>query len=217
MLVVVLAAFAPLVFLVTEAIAAIAWTAGTYNYGHNFISDLGTTVCGSTFGDRVMCSPLHGVMNFGYVAMGLGVAVTVALLALRLHGARRVWSTVLGGSLAVGMILVATFPGGVESVDNGTIVLHSLGAAIAISFGNILAILMGANAASLGFPGWYSRVAIALGVIGLVGLVLLLSGVTFLDPAVFERISVYTIFLWLFLTSGVQIAVNRDRGGSVEE
>jgi hypothetical membrane protein len=159
-----------------------------------------------------MCSPLHGVMNFGYVAMGVGVAVTVGLLASRLHGFRRVASTALGCLVAVGMILVATFHGGVESVDNGTITLHVLGATIAITLGNTLAIIAGANAARLDFPRWYARAAIALGVIGLLGLVLLISGATFLDPAVFERVSVYAIFVWLLLTSGVQFAANR-RGG----
>lgn len=208
-LIVVFAAFAPLVFLVSEAISAAAWSAGTYDYGHNFISDLGTTVCGSTFADRVMCSPLHGVMNVGFVAMGVGVAVTAALLASRLRGARRVLSTVSGCLVAVGMILVATFHGGVESVDNGTIAIHALGAAAAIALGNILAITMGTNARQLGFPRWYSRAAVALGIIGLVGLVLLLSGATVLDPAVFERISVYAIFVWLFLTSAAQLTSSR--------
>jgi hypothetical protein len=208
------AAFAPLVFLITEAIAAIAWTAGTYDYGHNFISDLGTTVCGSTFEDRLMCSPLHGVMNFGYVAMGVGVAVTAALLASRLQGARRLVSIALGCLVAAGMILVASFHGGVESVDNGTIVLHVLGAVIAITLGNTLVIVMGANAGRLAFPRWYARAAIALGVIGLAGLVLLLSGAAFLDPAVFERVSVYAIFAGLLLTSGVQFALNRTHGGA---
>jgi hypothetical protein len=156
-------------------------------------------------------------MNFGYVAMGLGVAATVTLLALRLEGTRRVLSTVFGWLIAAGMVLVATFHGEAASVDNGTIVLHVLGAAVAILFGNVLAIVTGANAARLGFPRWYSRVAITLGVVGLAGLVLLVSGVTFLDPAVFERISVYSIFAWLLMTSGVQIAINRTRKGSRDE
>ena len=207
----IVAAFAPLVFLVCEAISALAWTAGTYNYGHNFISDLGTTVCGSTFGDRLMCSPLHGVMNFGFVAMGLGVAATVALLATRLLTARRVIATILGCSIAGGMILVAVFPGGVESVDNGTIALHVLGAAVAILFGNTLAIVMGAGRARLGFPRWYGRAVIALGVVGLVALAFLGAGATFLDPAVFERISVYSIFAWLLLTSAIQFSALRAR------
>ena len=201
----IVAAFAPLVFLVCEAISALAWTAGTYNYGHNFISDLGTTVCGSTFGDRLMCSPLHGVMNFGFIAMGLGVATTVALLAARLPKVRRSLATLFGCLIAAGMILVAVFHGGVESVGNGTIALHVLGAAVAILLGNTQAIIMGSNRRRLGFPSWYGRTVITLGIIGLVALALLGVGATFLDPAIFERISVYAIFAWLLLTSAVQV------------
>lgn len=213
-LVAVSAALAPLVFLISEAISATAWSAGTYDYGHNFISDLGTTVCGSTFAGRIMCSPLHGVMNVGFVVMGVGVAVAVALLARRLPGARRALSTVFGCLVAVGMILVATVHGGVESVDNGTIAIHALGAAAAIALGNVLAIIMGTNARRLGFPRWYSRAAVALGTIGLVGLILLLSGSAVLDPAVFERISVYAIFVWLFLTSAAQLTSSRTGGSA---
>ena len=207
----VVAAFAPLVFLITEAIAAVAWTAGTYDYGHNFISDLGTTVCGSFFGGREMCSPLHGVMNFGYVAMGLAVAVTATLLATRLPRVRRLLVTVLGWFIALGMVLVAVFHGGVESVDNGLIVLHVLGAAIAIAFGNTLAIITGSNRRLLGFAPWYRPLAITLGVIGWIALIFLGAGATFLDPAVFERISVYAIFAWLFATSVAQALASRKR------
>ena len=210
----VVAAFAPLVFLVAEAITAVAWTAGTYDYGHNFISDLGTTVCGSEFSGRDMCSPAHAVMNFGFVAMGLGVASTAALLATRLPRGRRITATALGCFIAIGMILVATFHGGVESVDNGTIALHVLGAGIAIAFGNSLAIITGANTARLGFARWYRPTAISLGIVGLSGLVLLVSGLEFLDPAVFERISVYAIFAWLLATSAAQLQANRAAGGS---
>jgi len=206
------AAFAPLVFLVSEAIAAIAWTAGTYYYGHNFISDLGTTVCGSVHSGREMCSPLHAVMNFGFVAMGLGVAVFVALMASRLPRVRRVILTVLGFCVALGMSLVAGFPGGVESEADGTIVLHVLGAGLAIAAGNILAIAMGANGPRLGLAWWYRPLAITLGVTGLLGLLLLVGGATVLDPAVFERIAVYAIFAWHLSTSVAHgIALRRER------
>ena len=36
---------AGLQYLVTEAIAALAWKTPTYNYAYNFISDLGATAC----------------------------------------------------------------------------------------------------------------------------------------------------------------------------
>ncbi|MGV8885594.1 MAG: DUF998 domain-containing protein [Microbacteriaceae bacterium] len=197
----VIAAFAPLVFLVCEAIAAMAWTAGTYDYGHNFISDLGTTVCGSVYAGREMCSPLHGVMNFGFIAMGWGVAAFAALMATRLLRVRRVVVTVLGLLVAFGMTLVAVIHGGIESVANGTGYLHMLGAGIAIVVGNALAIVAGLSGPRLGLARWYRPASIACGVVGLIGLALLQSGVAFLDPAIFERVAVYAIFAWHLSTS----------------
>ena len=207
----VFAAFAPLIFLIAEAIAAIAWTAGSYDYGHNFISDLGTTVCGSVFAGREMCSPLHGVMNFGFIAMGFGVFATATLLGARLPVRRRVVMTVLGALVAVSMTLVGVFHGGVESEANGLIALHALGAAVAIAVGNTLAILSGSSAQKLGFPRWYAVTVITLGIVGLIGLAFLGAGATWLDPAIFERISVYAIFAWLLTTSVVQLRSARAR------
>jgi hypothetical protein len=193
----IIAAFGPLVFLIAEAIAAIGWRAGTYNYGVNFISDLGTTVCGSHFGGREMCSPLHAVMNLGFAAMGISVAIAVALIAVALPRGRRILATILGGVLAVGMLLVATFHGGIESVANGTIILHVLGAVVAIVLGNTLGIIMGASRRFLEFPKWFGPGAIILGIIGILSLV----GCLVFSSAIFERMSVYAIFAWLLTAS----------------
>jgi len=199
-----LAVFGPLVFLVCEAISAQAWTAGVYDYGHNFISDLGTTVCGSTFGGREMCSPLHAVMNFGFVAMGLALATAAVLIGTRLAGRRRFALFILGPSIAVGMFLVAGFPGGVESEQNGTIALHALGAAIAIAAGNIVAIVVGSASIRLGFARWHRVLVTTLGIVGLIALVLTLADPGFLDAAIFERTAVYAIFaFWLATAAAI--------------
>lgn len=200
-----LAAFGPVVFLVCEAIAAFAWTAGTYDYGVNFISDLGTTVCDSYFSGRVMCSPLHGVMNFGFAAMGVSVALAVSLMAVAFPRGRRITTTVLGCLLAVGMLLVAIFHGGIESVENGMLVFHVLGAVVAIICGNTLGIIVGVTSSRLGFPRWFKPVAVALGVIGIVSL----GGCLLFSSAVFERVAVYSIFAWL-LTASPLLILSRD-------
>ena len=199
-----LAVFGPLVFLVCEAISAQAWTVGVYDYGHNFISDLGTTVCGSTFGGREMCSPLHAVMNFGFVAMGLATATAAVLLGTRLAGRRRTALFILGPTIAVGMLLVAGFPGGVESEQNGTIGLHALGAGLAIAAGNTVAIIVGSASIQLGFARWHRVLVTTLGVVGLIALVLTVADPGFLDAAIFERTAVYTIFaFWLATAAAI--------------
>ncbi|TBN56222.1 DUF998 domain-containing protein [Glaciihabitans arcticus] len=199
----ILAAFGPIVFLAAEAISALGWTAGTYNYGHNFISDLGTRVCTADFGGRAMCSPLWPVMTFGFVAMGAAVMTTMFLLARSLTKGRRITVSVLGISVLVGMLLVAIFPGGIESVASGAIALHALGAGIAIAAGNLLAIVLGSARTQLGMPRWYAYVIPIIGVIGLVGLVFTVTPQSIADPAIFERIAVYSIFAWQLITSAL--------------
>ena len=208
----VIAALGPIVFLVSEAISALAWRTPRYDYLYNFISDLGTTVCGSEYSGRVMCSPLHAVMNVGFVTMGILIALAVTLVAQRVAGLRRVALLVIGWSIPVGMTLVATFPGGVESVEDGTVFLHVLGAGIAIIAGNTAAIVMGSNARALGFARWYRLTTVILGTVGLVGLVLTVAETALLTPAIFERVAVYSIFAWLFVTTA-QLVVLVPRPG----
>jgi hypothetical membrane protein len=199
-----LAALGPVIFLVCEAISALGWTAGTYDYGHNFISDLGARVCGSMMGGREMCSPLWGVMTFGFVAMGLAIGTSAVLLSARLreaHRVRRIVVVALGLIIPFGMVLIAIFPGEQASVDNGTIILHVLGALLAIAAGNILAVVAGSAGAALAFPRWYRPVSVTLGIVGLIGLVFIAVEPPPFDPAIYERIAVYTIFAWHFVTA----------------
>lgn len=203
--------FAPLVFLVTEAIAALGWNAGAYDYSYNYISDLGTTVCGSFLDGREMCSPLHAVMNFGYVTMAVAVAITVALLASALPRGRRITARILAVLVPIGMIQVASFPGGAESVPDGTIRFHVLGAVLAILSGNLLAILFGSNRKQLSWPTWYGTTSVVLGFAGLIGLVLVIVAGSYEHSAIFERVSVYAIFAWLFITSMLAFRTARRR------
>ena len=188
-----LAFLGPVVFLVAEAASAAAWTAGAYDYGVNFISDLGTTSCVGEFSGRAMCSPWHAVMNTGFVVLGLSMGGLFTVLALRRRGVARVLVAAGGWAITVGMFLVALFPGGAESVDDGTIVLHVLGATAAILFANVLFVVVGAGARRFGLPAW-SAATVVLGALGLVGLVLTLAPQQLAEPAVFERVAVYCIF-----------------------
>jgi hypothetical membrane protein len=148
-------------------------------------------------------------MNIGFVAMGFAIGTTAVLLATRLRRANCIAVTVLGVVVPVGMLLVAAFHGGVESVDNGTIALHVLGAFLAIAAGNTLAIVVGTNAGRLGFPRWYRLSTIVIGSIGLVALVCIGLEPPPVDPAIYERISVYSIFTWLFLTTAALLVARR--------
>jgi hypothetical membrane protein len=150
-------------------------------------------------------------MTFGFVAMGLAIGASAILISARLretNRARRIATIGLGTIIPLGMILIAvfpgeqaSFPGEQASVDNGTIIPHVLGAFLAIAAGNTLAIVMGSAREALAFPCWYRPVSITLGVVGLIALALIAIEPPPFDPAIYERIAVYTIFAWHFVTA----------------
>lgn len=61
---------AGLQYLVIETATASAWTSPAYSYATNFVSDLGVPARG-TFEGRAIDSPLHAVMNTGFVIQGV--------------------------------------------------------------------------------------------------------------------------------------------------
>ncbi|NRT62201.1 putative membrane protein [Clostridium saccharoperbutylacetonicum] len=54
-------------YLITEAVAASAWKSPSYSYTYNFISDLVMHIKGELFLGRLINSPLHFVMNGGFI------------------------------------------------------------------------------------------------------------------------------------------------------
>lgn len=78
----------PVVYLTAEAISAAAWKNPTYSYTRDWISDLGSTTRG-VFQSRLIDSPLHTVMNTGFILQGiLYAAGTIALARCRHAGSR---------------------------------------------------------------------------------------------------------------------------------
>lgn len=191
---------AVLVYLATEALAALHF-APSYSYSRNFISELGIPDCGAALYQHGPpgCSPLSGAMNAGFIIEGGLFVLAAALLFVSLRGRRRYlfeFFAVVHGS---GLVLAGLFHAGGPDIANGHVAYHLLGASLAI-FGGNLAITLApigdlADSASIGRSGQ------ALGAIGL------LAGTIFsvtvarqtplwLDYAVWERLSVYTIVAW---------------------
>lgn len=87
--------------LVAQAITAAAWSAPSYSWTGNAISDLGVTTCGE-FRDggqvREICSPAHTVFNVGMVVGGLLVTAGAVLL-------RGVWGTTATRVAMIVMVL----------------------------------------------------------------------------------------------------------------
>ena len=74
---------------------------------------------------------------------------------------------------------------------------HTLGAVMAILGGNILLILI---SRSMDDFGAYQKISLILGVIGLIVFWVMFFNIQSVFMPVFERLSVYTLILWSFLT-----------------
>ena len=176
------------IYVLTEAISAYAWQEPTYRYAYNYISDLG--VAGPlTIDGREVLSPLAGVMNFGFMAHGLLFALGYLLVLPLLEGKAKFFALAAAVIHGVGNVMIGYFPG--VSYDGAS--PHLIGAGMAIIGGN-LAVILGGVSIRRSRPGvgWGG---IGLGIVGIVALGIMVSGI-FGHPAVFERLSVYSMTAW---------------------
>lgn len=89
------------IYLAAEAITAAAWKSPTYSYAYNWISDLGSVTKG-VFQVRELDSPLHAVMNSGFIAQGLLFGIGTLLLSRTITGRTRSFTAVMGVVIAIG-------------------------------------------------------------------------------------------------------------------
>ncbi|MEU8613440.1 DUF998 domain-containing protein [Actinoplanes sp. NPDC048791] len=200
----------PMIYLAAEAITAAAWKSPDYSYADNWISDLGSATAG-VFQGRELDSPLHVVMNSGFVVQGLLFGIATVLLSRTMSG-RRTFIAVTGIVTMIGYILVGTFHGSLQAQQNGTLPLHFTGATLAIFGGNVLALVLGIHWRKSSRTRLIGLVSIVVGAIGLVSVIaLFLTFDAGLPSGAIERGSVYTIVIWQF---AVAIALLRDRADS---
>jgi hypothetical membrane protein len=199
------------VYFIAEFIAAAAWTDPPYSYTYHFLSDLGVHGPSTAFG-QYMYSPLAWVMNTGIFLFGL-IALAGVVLLRGMPGRRRWIAIGLAALLAAGSVLVALFPGSGEAFDNGTAAYHGLGAFVAFTCGNVLAIMIGRMHRRLGVSRRLGRTLVGLGITGFVSLgafmAILASGAGVLI-GFFERGVIYP-FLIGFILLGVALRQRRMR------
>ncbi|MFF0154383.1 DUF998 domain-containing protein [Micromonospora sp. NPDC005203] len=200
----------PAIYLAAEAIAAAAWESPSYSYADNWISDLGSATAG-VFQGRELNSPLHVVMNTGFIVQGLLFGIATVLLSRTISGRSR-FTAVTGVVTMIGYILVGTFHGSLQAQQNGTLPLHFTGATLAIVGGNVLALVLGIHWRKAPETRLIGLVSVVLGAFGLVSVVaLFLTFDAGLPSGAIERGSVYTIVIWQF---AVAIALLRGRANS---
>ncbi|MEV7627162.1 DUF998 domain-containing protein [Actinoplanes sp. NPDC089786] len=197
-----------LVFIVGEAVAAQAWPAPGYSYGNNFISDLGDPQCGPYDG-RVVCSPMHWLMNGAFVVQGLLLGCAVWLAGRALSGRSRAAVRWVGGVTAAGFVLTGVVHSSPEATENGTLWLHYLGATQAILGGNATAILVGRQWRRLRVPAVVGSGSVILGTLGIVAALTWLATFGVAPPGVLERIAAYAFVLWQVIFGGLLLHVTQ--------
>ncbi len=200
----------PVIYLAAEAIAAAAWKSPTYSYADNWISDLGSATAG-VFQGRELNSPLHVVMNTGFIVQGILFGIAAVLLSRTLSG-RRTFTAVMGVVTMIGYVLVGTFHGSLQAQQNGTLPLHFTGATLAIVGGNVLALVLGIHWRKTPETRLIGLISIIVGAFGLVSVTaLFLTFDAGLPSGAIERGSVYTIVIWQL---AVAVALLRSRADS---
>jgi len=198
------------VYVGTEAVAASAFPG--YSYSANYISDLGVPEV-AEFQGRTIDSPLHAVMNAGFILQGV-LYLLAAVIATRALGAgpRRAFLALVAVH-AVGITVVGLVHGSASSASSGIGWMHVVGAGMAIIAGNAASITAGLSSRRVGAARAFRVASVALGVVGLVALALLLAlGGSTID-GIWERGSVYTVTAWELLAGvAVLVAARRRRG-----
>ena len=200
------------VYLTAEGAAAIAFSP-PYSYARNYISDLGVATCGTVFDGRQICSPLHVVMDAGFILAALCFLAAAVVCSRALPGWWRFVFVALVAVHAVGNSLVALFPETAIATTDAPH-LHVLGAALAIIGGNVAILTAAPLAKSLKLPAIDRWACVIFPIVGLAALKMLIAtrshaGVSLLSDGTWERISVYAITGWQLLTGTCLLAAWR--------
>ncbi len=174
-----------LYYVVAEAVSAAFFNASLFDaYVFHAISELGIPDANS---------PLFWLMNSAFILIGLtlifGNFYTFKDFIVKNRRIFYVLTLITG----LGVIIVGMIHGG-NPLTSG---YHTLGAVMAILGGNILLVLI---SRSMDVFDQYQKITLLLGLIGLVAFWILFFSMDSIYMAVFERISVYTLVIWSFLS-----------------
>lgn len=174
-----------LYYIVAEAVSATFFNASFFNtYVFHAISELGIPN---------LNSPLFWLMNSAFILVGLalifGYFYRFKDLIVKNKAVISIFTLITG----LGVIIVGLIHGG-NPLTSG---YHTLGAVMAILGGNILLVLI---SKSMDDFGAYQKITLILGVFGLIAFWVMFFNIRSVYMPVFERLSVYTLILWCFLT-----------------
>ena len=138
-------------------------------------------------------SPLFWLMNSAFILIGLtlllGNFYKLKDLIIKNKSIFYIFTLIT----AFGVIIVGLVHGG-NPLTSG---YHTLGAVMAILGGNILLVLI---SRFMGEFGNYQKATLLLGIIGLIAFWVMFFNIQSIYMPVFERLSVYTLIIWSFMT-----------------
>jgi hypothetical membrane protein len=192
-------------YFVVQVVAALAWREVPYDWRLNAISDLGARSCG-VFDDRMVCSPLHTVMNVSLILLGVAMAAGAVLLWGQLRRDRVAFSMI--AVAGIGAIIVGFFP------EDSVFWIHIAGADLAFLVGNVALIVF---AFTLNAPRWLTWYSVVSGVVSLIAMVLFLThNRFFFDLGGMERMTAYPQTIWLIVFAAYLLTRRRGLDGRKE-
>ena len=179
-------------YILAEAISTAFFNASIFNtYIFHTISELGIPNGNS---------PLFWLMNSAFILIGLALIFGNFYKFKDCIVKNKVIFYILTLITGIGVIIVGLIHGG----NPFTLGYHMLGAMMAILGGNILLIIVSRSMKEFGV---YQKITLILGIIGLAAFWIMFFSMENVHMPVFERLSVYTMIIWSFLT-GVYILRN---------
>ena len=174
-----------LYYVLAEAVSATFFNASIFNtYIFHTISELGIPNANS---------PLFWLMNSAFIIIGLTLLFGNFYRFKDFIINHKLICYILTVITSLGVIIVALIHGG-NPLTSG---YHTLGAVMAILGGNVLLVLI---SRSMEYIGNYQKATLALGIIGLIVFWVTFFNMGNIYMPVFERLSVYTLIVWSFLT-----------------
>ena len=176
---------ASLYYIVAEAVSATFFNASFFNtYVFHTISELGIPNANS---------PVFWLMNSAFILIGVAL-IFGNFYKFKEFIIKNNWVFyILTLITGFGVIIVGLIHGG-NPLTSG---YHTLGAVMAILGGNILLIIISRSMEDFGN---YQKFTLMLGIVGLIAFWILFFSMESIYMPVYERLSVYTLIIWSFMT-----------------
>ena len=172
-------------YIIAELISAVFFKDSLINtYLFHTISELGIPGVNS---------PLFWLMNSGFIIIGLTLLFSNYFKFKDYIIKSKHVFYILTVITSLGVVIVALIHGG----NPLTASYHSLGAVMAIFGGNILLVLISKSMSEFKV---YQKLTFVLGFVGLVSFWVMFFNMESVFMPIFERLSVYTLIVWSFLT-----------------